>query len=324
MSDNARILTDRPAVSIIVPVYKVEPYLPMCIESILAQTFSDFELILVDDGSPDNCPRICDEYARQDKRVKVIHQQNRGVSAARNAGLEVARGEYIGFIDPDDNVEQDCISALVELIDDNHIGYAMCGYCIETGAGEVAFRTPQGDEKCESGCQAALKLIFSNAFHGSCWNKLYRRSVIEKNKLRFDTELYYCEDLLFNCAYLSKIQEQYAVAHTSKALYRYIKRANGVTTQKANRKTVTRLNAIEKMLKQPIVLECRDICAELKRSYVELASVYLRQGDVYTEQEAKTVKRKATAWMASYILESARRKEKAKSIIASVLHVICA
>lgn len=89
-------------VSIIVPVYKVEKFLPKCIESVLNQTYTDFELILVDDGSPDKSPEICDKYAELDKRVVVIHQKNAGVSAARNAGLENAKGEYIGFVDPDD------------------------------------------------------------------------------------------------------------------------------------------------------------------------------------------------------------------------------
>ena len=89
-------------VSIIVPIYKVESYLPKCIDSILVQTYTDFELILVDDGSPDNCGIICDAYAEKDKRVRVIHQKNAGVSAARNAGIEAAKGEYISFIDGDD------------------------------------------------------------------------------------------------------------------------------------------------------------------------------------------------------------------------------
>jgi len=93
----------RPA-SIIVPVYKVEPYLRRCIDSILAQTFLDFELILVDDGSPDNCPGICDEYAEKDSRIKVIHQTNGGLSSARNRGIAAAEGEYLLFCDSDDYV----------------------------------------------------------------------------------------------------------------------------------------------------------------------------------------------------------------------------
>ena len=93
-----------PLLSIIVPIYNVEEYLPECLNSIFAQTFTDYELILVDDGSPGNCPKMCDEAAAKDARVRVIHQKNGGLSAARNAGLDIARGEWIGFIDSDDYV----------------------------------------------------------------------------------------------------------------------------------------------------------------------------------------------------------------------------
>ncbi|KAF3371822.1 glycosyl transferase family 2, partial [Enterococcus faecium] len=89
-------------ISIIVPVYKVEKYLRKCVDSILAQTFTDFEVILVDDGSPDNSGKICDEYAEKDNRVRVIHKENGGLSSARNAGIDVARGKYLGFVDSDD------------------------------------------------------------------------------------------------------------------------------------------------------------------------------------------------------------------------------
>ena len=100
-------------ISVIVPVYKVEPYINHCVDSILAQTYRDFELILVDDGSPDNCGKICDEYAKQDSRVHVIHQENKGVSAARNAGISLAKGEYISFIDGDDYVEKDFFERII-------------------------------------------------------------------------------------------------------------------------------------------------------------------------------------------------------------------
>ena len=100
MSERAEI--GRPEISIIVPVYQVEKYLNECIDSILAQTFTDFELILVDDGSPDNCPALCDAAAEKDSRVRVIHKQNGGVSTARNAGLDAAQGNWIAFVDSDD------------------------------------------------------------------------------------------------------------------------------------------------------------------------------------------------------------------------------
>ena len=95
----------QPEISIIVPVYKTERFLSACISSILAQTFTDFELILVDDGSPDNCPALCDAAAEKDSRVRVIHQQNKGLSGARNAGINVARGNWLGFVDSDDMID---------------------------------------------------------------------------------------------------------------------------------------------------------------------------------------------------------------------------
>ncbi len=103
-----------PLISVIVPVYKVEAYLPACVDSILSQTFSDFELILVDDGSPDACGAMCDGYAREDSRIHVIHQENGGLSAARNAGLDVAKGEYVTFVDSDDVIAPDCLQNMME------------------------------------------------------------------------------------------------------------------------------------------------------------------------------------------------------------------
>ena len=100
-------MNNLPEISVIVPVYKVEEYLPQCIDSILAQTFTDFELLLVDDGSPDRCGEICEEYAGKDTRIRVFHQQNSGVSAARNIGLQHAKGTYIVFVDSDDWVSTD-------------------------------------------------------------------------------------------------------------------------------------------------------------------------------------------------------------------------
>ena len=103
---------NHPEISVIVPVYKVEKYLNECIDSILAQTFTDFELILVDDGSPDGCPALCDAAAAKDSRIRVIHQQNKGLSGARNAGIEIARGNWLSFIDSDDSIDKTCLEKM--------------------------------------------------------------------------------------------------------------------------------------------------------------------------------------------------------------------
>lgn len=119
-------------ISVIVPVYKVEPYLRKCVDSILAQTYTNLEVILIDDGSPDNCPAICDEYAVKDSRIKVIHQQNAGVSAARNAGLDAATGEYIGFVDSDDWIEPDMYEVMLCRMLEKRAEISGIVYCIDT------------------------------------------------------------------------------------------------------------------------------------------------------------------------------------------------
>ena len=114
-------------ISVIVPVYKVEPYIRKCVDSILGQTFSDIQVILVDDGSPDQCGKICDEYAKQDKRVEVIHKENGGLSDARNAGVPYAKGEYIIFLDSDDYIEKDMLEYMYTRIQDSGADMATCG-----------------------------------------------------------------------------------------------------------------------------------------------------------------------------------------------------
>lgn len=117
-----------PEISIIVPVYNVEKYLDKCVNSILNQTFQDFELILVDDGSPDNCGEMCDDYAARDKRVTVIHQVNGGLSAARNAGIEIAKGRYLGFVDSDDYIAEDMYELLYNNLKNEDADLATVGF----------------------------------------------------------------------------------------------------------------------------------------------------------------------------------------------------
>ena len=125
-----------PAISIIVPVYKTEAYLETCVDSILAQTFRDFELLLIDDGSPDNCPALCEEAAARDPRIRVIHQKNAGLSAARNTGVEAARGEWIGFVDSDDSIAPEMYETLLTYARRDGAQIAVCDYLLVTEAGE--------------------------------------------------------------------------------------------------------------------------------------------------------------------------------------------
>ena len=184
-----------PELSIIVPVYKVEKYLPRCIDSILAQTFGDFELILIDDGSPDGCGRICDEYARKDKRIVVIHQKNMGVSAARNAGLDIARGRYIGFVDSDDWIEPQMYEAMMDAIRENGADMAVCGvrYADEDGKFTRADRLSEGVYSRAG----LLEDVFAmpNRLGGGCCNKVLDASKIAS--VRFKVGMTIAEDALY-------------------------------------------------------------------------------------------------------------------------------
>lgn len=170
---------EKPNISIIVPIYKVEAYLHRCVDSILAQTYQDFELILVDDGSPDNCGVICDRYAAQDPRLRVIHKENGGLSDARNAGLQIARGEYIAFIDSDDWVTPDYLEKLLNALIETDADICECDIIrTATEYPQLSANKPAATEIFDP--EAAMdQLIQDGIFHQYVWNKLYKRHVVE-------------------------------------------------------------------------------------------------------------------------------------------------
>ena len=188
-----------PRLSVIVPVYNVAAYLPACIDSILSQTVRDLELILIDDGSPDDCGQICDEYAAKDTRVQVIHQKNHGVSAARNAGLRIASGDFFGFVDPDDWIAPEMFASLLKAAQENHAQIAVCGFtfCDESGNVEYDQAVPEG----LYGREELLMSIYGmpNRFHGSMCNKIFSRDLLKD--IRFDDTVAIGEDwlLLYEC-----------------------------------------------------------------------------------------------------------------------------
>lgn len=162
-------------ISVIVPVYKVEPYLNQCVESILCQTYADLEILLVDDGSPDRCGQICDEYEKQDCRVRVFHTQNHGLSAARNVGLQNAEGEYIGFVDSDDWIEPKMYETLLRGLEETESNVCICDFCQEPIAYEKEF---QSDDRVYQDADA-IKALLDRKINYNVWNKLYRREVFQ-------------------------------------------------------------------------------------------------------------------------------------------------
>ena len=156
-------------ISVIVPVYKVEPYLRQCVESVLNQTYRDIEVLLIDDGSPDRCGEICDEYVEKDARVRVFHTENRGLSAARNLGLREANGEYIGFVDSDDWIEPDMYEVLLRRIQETGADIGVCGAWEEypTTIKELNLK-----DAVYSGSES-LEALIDEDINDYAWNKLY-------------------------------------------------------------------------------------------------------------------------------------------------------
>lgn len=214
-----------PEISIIVPVYNAEKYLHRCVDSILNQTFADFELIIVDDGSCDNCAVICDQYAITDNRVCVIHKQNGGVSSARNAGIEIARGKYIMFCDSDDYVSNKWCEQLYRVVISNPRAFICCslerivedGNCTPNGNDELL------NNSVESFITTSYFDIYKKGLSAYCWNKIFLSEVIRMYGLRFDTKRKIGEDAEFcvkYCEYCS------SCLYIPNALYYYIQQPN--------------------------------------------------------------------------------------------------
>ena len=192
----------QPKISVIVPVYKAEKYLHRCVDSILAQTFTDFELLLINDGSPDNSGAICDEYARKDSRINVFHKENGGVSSARNFGLDKAKGEYITFCDADDYVGEEWLTVYNNAII-NKIDLAIQGihYITNEKALVTVELTPYNGISLNDKHNLIIQL-WDQGLYGYPVNKLFRRQIIEQHNIRFDIKSAFREDAQFFSKYL--------------------------------------------------------------------------------------------------------------------------
>lgn len=183
-------MIESPQISIIIPIYNVERYLRQCIDSILAQTFTEFELLLIDDGSPDGCPAICDEYAGKDARVRVFHKQNGGVTSARNKGLDNANGNWIIYIDGDDWIEPTYVEELYNAAINNEADIAICGFrfVYEDGSSVIEHPTIWDDNK-----QSSLNRYIASIWTTAC-GSIQKLSLYKDNSIRSPKNISYCED----------------------------------------------------------------------------------------------------------------------------------
>lgn len=213
-------------ISIIVPIYKVEKYIRQCVDSIINQTYEDIEIVLVDDGSPDNCPQICDDYAKKDSRVKVIHKENDGIMSARKAGVKVATGEYIGFVDGDDWIEPDMYAHFASSIEMYHPDMVLS---------EFYFSYPEKEGLSSQKLSKAFFLkedmkreiyptmLFKDKFYSfginpCCWSKVFKKEILEDNLNKVTTKIKIGEDAAFVYPCLLEAEN---VAYVDKFLYHY-------------------------------------------------------------------------------------------------------
>ncbi len=231
--------------SVIIPIYKVEKYLPECVESVLKQTYTDFEVILVDDGSPDSCPQICDDYASKDSRVKVIHKPNGGQADARNVGLENALGDYVCYVDSDDYLtDNNVLQLLADKTESNpdivhykfkewfeydgHIAECRFDYIVPT----------EGRSLAEIYCD----LIDKDAYYNSAWSKIIRRNLLIDNNIRFEKGIV-GED---NEWFYHVVMVAKSLILVDEPLYVYRRRPGSITTTASRKNLLDQLHVLEK------------------------------------------------------------------------------
>ena len=212
---------EKALISIIIPVYKVEKYLEKCIQSVINQTYENLQIILVDDGSPDNCGKICDEYAKKDHRIEVIHKSNGGLSDARNKGLEIAKGEYIGFVDSDDYIESDMYEVLYNLLKQYNVDVSICNF-YTVSQGKIAIKNADNGIKEYNRIEILKEILLDNNIQSYAWNKLYKKELF--NEIKYPVGKKY-EDIGTTFYLLEKCNK---VVITGKPEYYYINRQDSI------------------------------------------------------------------------------------------------
>ena len=243
-------MSDNPKISVIVPVYNAEKYLRRCIDSILNQTFTDFEVLLINDGSTDSSGAICDEYAKQDSRVRVFHKENGGVSSARQLGVDKAVGIYSIHIDSDDWISEEMLFAMYNSACENNSDIVLCDYIKESKNNSFYYSyVPSGEYGRD-----LYKDLMLRVLPGSCCNKLVKHSLYSKYKIEFPRNINFGEDWFVNCliAYYAK-----KISHIKQGMYHYVQNNNSIMHTLDKSDYIGRFKAVEKV-KNALNLEDKD------------------------------------------------------------------
>lgn len=278
-------------VSVIVPVYNVEKYLSECIDSILASIYQNLEIILVDDGSKDASSVICDQYAQIDDRIRVIHQQNKGIVGARNAGLDIAQGEFVAFVDADDTISPLLYQEMVSVINAENADVVACEYrkrkedlvIFEDGGTDCCYAFHSFDEQLAVlTCAPSIREYTWTGPY--VWNKLYRRANISAN---FRKECLMCEDLRFNWDYIQTCRKMVIIP---KGLYFYrlnTESITGIYTFKKNNK-VNIANGVANASLWAFIADSSAVTTPQLNEYLEARAAYVAHGALWRVYRSKS------------------------------------
>lgn len=261
-------------VSVIIPIYKVEKYLQNCVDSVINQTYSNLEIILVNDGSPDNCGNICDEYAKKDTRIKVIHKENGGLSSARNSGLEVATGEWITFVDSDDYLKQDFIECLTSLSEHNYdVGICLPQVFYDNKVAKD-YRLLNTKKIVMNGIEALEIMLYQKQFDTSAWGKIYKRDLWKD--IRFPVGKLY-EDISTIYKVLLKSEN---IIYTNEKKYMYLQRKDSIMGRRFKVKDMDYIYECKKMMDEVEKFNIRNLTLASRCRYVNANfSILLKIGN---------------------------------------------
>lgn len=269
-------------ISVIVPVYNVEPFLERCINSVLSQSFGDFELLLIDDGSTDRCPEICDNFVKKDARVRVIHQSNRGVSAARNVGIGCSGGKYITFVDSDDVIHRDYLLKLHSALLDYSADVSVCDFKYLFEKFDETFQS-MGMIHCFSGREACKQIYTSDCENDALsmvtlWGKLYPRRLFHNVRFpegRIHEDQFVVYKLLYGCKKVVEIQEY---------LYGYNCNVNGIIRSSFTNKRYDDIIALDEAIefyKRNSDIELVNLASDLKTVLIAKYAIMARKAGIY-------------------------------------------
>lgn len=288
---------NEPLISIIIPVYNVEPYLDMCVKSVANQTYRNLEIILVDDGSPDGCPHMCDVWAAADPRIRVIHKENGGLSSARNAGLDIAAGEYIGFVDSDDYVAENMYEVLLSALQDSGAQISICYPYTVSEEGNISNPEKIADKGVLSPVDA-LSLVFQGQINQSVWSRLFHKRIFDN--IRFpvgETN----EDIPLAIPMFTAADR---VVNTGEALYFYRARPGSITHSYWNTDAyivLKHLIEIQQQIEYYRLWECKSSYTYFAAESAFFTALHLEQNYERISDTAKENHRKYLILMKRYL-----------------------